>query len=63
MGEDCLDAAEEQSGDFAKAAAALQAAQMAALTLFGSIQSCITYFVTTCITCNKSSISVSLYSN
>jgi conjugal transfer mating pair stabilization protein TraN len=48
MGEDCLDAADEQSGDFAKAAAALQAAQMAALRLFGSIQNCITYFVTTC---------------
>jgi hypothetical protein len=30
MGEDCLDVTEEQSGDFAKAAAALQAAQMAA---------------------------------
>jgi hypothetical protein len=29
MGEDCLDAAEEQSSDFAEAAAALEAAQMA----------------------------------
>jgi conjugal transfer mating pair stabilization protein TraN len=40
MGEDCLDAADEQSGDFAKAAAALQAAQMAASDMDCTSGSC-----------------------
>ncbi len=43
MGEDCLDTAEEQSGDFAKAAAALQAAQMAASDLDCSSGSCVVF--------------------
>jgi len=43
MGEDCLDAAEEQSGDFAKAAAALQAAQMAASDMDCSSGSCVVF--------------------
>jgi conjugal transfer mating pair stabilization protein TraN len=43
MGEDCLDTAEEQSGDFAKAAAALQAAQMATSDLDCSRGSCVVF--------------------
>ncbi len=43
MGEDCLDVAQEQSGDFAKAAAALQAAQMAASDMDCSSGSCVVF--------------------
>jgi conjugal transfer mating pair stabilization protein TraN len=43
LGEDCLDAAEEQSGDFANAAAALQAAQMAASDLDCSSGDCVVF--------------------
>jgi conjugal transfer mating pair stabilization protein TraN len=42
-GEDCLDATEEQSGDFAKAAAALQAAQLAASDMDCSSGSCVVF--------------------
>jgi len=43
MGEDCLDAAEEQSGDFGEAAAALEAAQMAASDMDCSTGSCVVF--------------------
>lgn len=43
MGEDCLDAAEEQSGDFASAAAALGAAQMAVSDMDCSTGSCVVF--------------------
>jgi conjugal transfer mating pair stabilization protein TraN len=43
VGEDCLDVMEEQSGDFAKAAAALQAAQMAASDTDCSSGSCVVF--------------------
>jgi len=43
MGEDCLDAAEEQSGDFAEAAAALEAAQMAASDMDCRTGSCVVF--------------------
>jgi len=43
MGEDCLDAAEEQSSDFAEAAAALEAAHMAASDMGCSSGSCVVF--------------------
>jgi hypothetical protein len=43
MGEDCLDAAEEQSSDFAEAAAALEAAQMAVSDMDCSTGSCVVF--------------------
>ncbi|WP_200254381.1 conjugal transfer mating pair stabilization protein TraN, partial [Thiococcus pfennigii] len=43
MGEDCLDAAEEQSEDFASAAAALEAVQMAASDMDCASGSCVVF--------------------